>query len=341
MTIRLPALIALALLTSACIKPETSREQCDILYQCVRIDLGDSPAGKNNKHVLDYIFNELQVLGQVIHPQLIGGVTRVNGRLASGEWSSINPSLFQLTKDIQALAQRSNGTLNPAIGKLITLWGFHQDPKGQQQYQRPDSKAILNLLKQNPLMDDIEFDGIRVRSKNPAVNLQFGLLYQGHITRLVRTLLQDAGYTRGRIITNNLLTTVGIDTLYQQSTNAPGYNIKPDETLCRASIEDHGFTQDGRYYHRYLDPDTGYPAPTIESVIVIDDDPLSASAACQALMASDGRDWEITSNMMQVTAGKLRWKNGQVAISKVMAERVAKDNLVSKSQPPAQPDLTD
>ena len=341
MMLRLYTLLTLTLLISACIKPETSREQCDILYQCVRIELGDSPAGKNNKQTLDYIFNELQILGQVIHPQLIGGVTRVNDRLASGEWSSMNPSLFQLTKDIQALAQRSNGTLNPAIGKLITLWGFHQDPKGQQQYQRPGSKAILNLLKQNPRMDDIEFDGIRVRSINPAVNLQFGLLYQGHIIRLTRTLLQDAGYTRGRIITNNLLSTVGIDTQYQQSIDAPAYSIKPDETLCSVSIQDHGFTQDGRYYHRYLDPDTGYPAPTIESVVVIDDDPLSASATCQALMASDGRDWEITSNMMQVTASKLRWKNGHEAMSKVMAERVIKENQMNKPQPPAQHELTD
>lgn len=341
MMLRLPVLITIAILASACIKPETSREQCDILYQCVRIELGDSPAGKNNKQTLDYIFNELQILGQVIHPQLVGGVTRVNDRLASGEWSSINPSLFQLTRDIQALAQRSNGTFNPAIGKLVMLWGFHQDPKAQLPYQRPATKAVFDLLKLNPHMDNIEFDGIRVRSNNPAVNLQFGLLYQGHLIRVVRSLLQDAGYHRARIVTNNLLSTVGVTTTYQQTANAPAYTVKPDETLCRASIQDHGFTQDGRYYHRYLDPDTGYPAPTIESVIVIDDEPLTASAACQALMASDGRDWEITSNMMQVAASKLRWKDGREAMNKEMNERVVKEYSMGNPDSPVQHDLTD
>lgn len=322
MMLRLSALLALGLLVSACIKPETSRELCDFVYQCIRIDLGDQPAGKSNKQTLDYIFNELQVLAPTINPIIPGGVTRLNDRLATGEWSSINPSLYKLTQQTHTLAQKSNGTLNPAMGKLIMLWGFHQDPNKPNQYQRPGNKAILDVLKQNPSMEDLEFDGIRVRSRNSAVSIYYGLLYQGHFISLIRQLLRDAGYTKARIITNNLLSTMGIDTQYQQSTQTTAYAIKPDETLCRASIEDHGFTHNGRYYHRYLDPDTGYPAPTIESVVVIDDDPLTASAACQALMGSDGHDWEITSNMMQVTATALRWKNGQEAMSKVMEERV-------------------
>ena len=46
------------LLTSACIKPETSREQCDFVYQCIRIDLSGQPAGSNNKQTLDlYLMN--------------------------------------------------------------------------------------------------------------------------------------------------------------------------------------------------------------------------------------------------------------------------------------------
>ncbi len=67
--------------------------------------------------------------------------------------------------------------------------------------------------------------------------------------------------------------------------------------------------------------DTGYPAATIDHVVVIDESGMNSLAACQALMASDGRDWMITTNMMQVNAAELNWRNNRSAQSRSMEER--------------------
>ncbi|MDH5632280.1 MAG: FAD:protein FMN transferase [Gammaproteobacteria bacterium] len=316
-------ILATILATAACIQPETSREQCDILYQCVRVELGESPSARQNKETLDFIFSELELLNNVIHPDKIGGITRLNDRLGTGEWSSINPSLLQLTRDARALAEKSNNTFNPAIGKLINLWGFHRDPKQSATLKLPSTREILALVNQNPSTEDIEFDGIRVRSKNPAVAIHYGLLYQGHIVRLVRAILNDAGYRKASVFTNNMASSLGEDIRYAHTQGAPGYRLNAGETLCHTEIEDHGFTENSHYYHSYLDPDTGFPAPTIRSVTVIDDDPMAAAGGCQALMSSDGRDWEITGNMMQLSAVELAWKNDLAARNDVMNDRIA------------------
>ena len=61
-----------------------------------------------------------------------GTLARTNGLLASGTVFSAGPSVLPLIKRGTELSQRSGGLFDPAIGKLIALWGFASDdpPKG-------------------------------------------------------------------------------------------------------------------------------------------------------------------------------------------------------------------
>lgn len=335
-------LSALSLVISACDSKPLSKQECDILYQCISIELIDAdnknrgqsglalpdsitrlldPEKAKQQETLEFIFTELKEFERITHPDRPNGMARVNTRLVSGEWLSINPALFSITKAAKELYTSSNGYFNPALGKVITLWGFHKDPKQAEGKQLPDSKAILEILKQNPAMDHIEFDGIRVRSSNPAVSMQFGLLYQGYIVRLVRSMLYEAGIKQAVILTNNTVSTHGTTGEYRDQQHNRYYRLGTNETLCHANVRDHYFLKDGRPYHVYLDIDTGFPAATIDHVVVIHGSEMTATAGCQALMASDGREWEITANMMKLEAVELAWRNNTAAVSSIMEER--------------------
>ena len=61
------------------------------------------------------------------HPWKPGPLGRTNELLAmTGEFSA-NPSVLPLIEKSRTLSHTSNYLYNPAIGKLKTLWGFHQD----------------------------------------------------------------------------------------------------------------------------------------------------------------------------------------------------------------------
>ena len=51
----------------------------------------------------------------------------MNAAFAKGEAAQIDAELMQMLKTAQDLSRASDRLFNPAIGKLITLWGFHRD----------------------------------------------------------------------------------------------------------------------------------------------------------------------------------------------------------------------
>lgn len=331
-------------LLAGCSKKPVSKQECDLLYQCVSIELvvsnkqAEHSSGQKSEilaenikmmlgiktkrqEILDLVYSELRTLDRIIHPHRTGGLSRVNSRLQAGEWMSINPSLYLLTSKAAEYYKSSNGYYNAALGNLIALWGFELDPKSTAGKKRPEVGKILEILRQDPAMDQLEFDGIRVRSSNPSVSLQFGLLYQGYMIQLVKSMLAGAGINQAVITTNNAVSAYGTEAQYNDTNHNRLYPIRKNETLCHANIRDHFFMQDQLPYHTYLDVDTGYPAATIDHVVVIDESDMNALAACQALMTSDGREWEITIAMMEINAAELNWRNNRSAQSSAMEER--------------------
>lgn len=97
-----------------------------------------------------------------------GTLSRTNQALQSGQPFHPEPGVAALLHQARDLSLRSHGLFNPAIGKLIALWGFHQDlPSGPP----PTDAQLAPLVDANPQMSDIHFDGDTVSCTNPSVQV--------------------------------------------------------------------------------------------------------------------------------------------------------------------------
>ena len=95
---------------------------------------------------------DLKLMHKAWHPWEPGALGRVNSLLAqTGEFSA-GPSVIDLVHLAKELEIKSQHLFNPAIGKLVALWGFHSN---KQPGILPSDHAIKNLVKQNPTLENI------------------------------------------------------------------------------------------------------------------------------------------------------------------------------------------
>lgn len=250
-----------------------------------------------------------------------GALDHLNGSIAAGDSQETATSIVELIKLGQQFEVDSGGLFNPAMGSLFRLWGFQQD---EPPTQVPDPADIATLLNQAPQMGDIELDGRRVRSSNPAVQLDFGGFAKGISVDQAVSLLKSRGM-------NNLIVNAGGDLCLSGSAGNRPWRIgirAPEKGKLLASLElsgDHcvftsgdyerGFEVDGRRYHHILDPRTGYPATGLRSVTVIATDAALADAAATALFVAGPANWPTVARRMGIKEALVLDAEGTVSIT--------------------------
>lgn len=147
----------------ACQSEAVEYHECGILDTCISLTIKDKDHNKARRALATAV-SDIRRLQRMVHPTQSGGMLRTNALIKSGEWFSVNPSLFNLIKESKKLYRTSKGYYNPAAGNM--------DAASPARETTKDDKAT---------MDDIEFEGIRVRSKNPQVKLDFGYALHGHV----------------------------------------------------------------------------------------------------------------------------------------------------------------
>mgnify|MGYP006265918039 CR=1 FL=1 len=273
---------------------------------------------------------DLDFLHATWHPWEPGSLTRVNQLLPFNAEFSIGPSILGLLERSQALHAQSDGLFNPAIGKLVDLWGFHAQPEGPRT--PPDEAAIRALLDAAPSPDDIVIDGVRARGTNPAVQLDFGGVAKGFALGQLSAHLVELGYA-------DLLINAGGDLIAIGRPAGRPWRVgirhprRPDAVLASLSVAggesvftsgdyERSFTHDGVRYHHMLDPRTGRPARGLQSVTVVTQDPALADAAATALFVAGPDAWPRIARRMGVEQVMVVEGDGSIAITPALAERV-------------------
>ncbi len=255
-----------------------------------------------------------------------GELVRLNRALAAGRPFVASDFLLPLLRRGQRYQRLSEGLFNPAIGRLLALWGFQQDepPAGPP----PAADAIRALLAARPGMDDLVIDGHTVRSRNRAVQLDLGGYAKGYALHFALRRLQRAGIGAALVNAGGDLCLSGHPPgrpwrIGIRRPQGPGALAAlrldgPDCVLTSGTYERYRSYRGRRYAH-ILDPRSGRPVHHLVSVTVVHPDGALADAAATALTVAGPRRWPQIARRMGVRRVLVVDEAGRVQLTPAMA----------------------
>lgn len=258
-----------------------------------------------------------------------GTLSRVNELLATGKPFAAPPSVLPLIRLGQDLAARSGDLFNPAVGRLVTLWGFHLDTP--ECRPPPPKEQIRALVEKAPRMSDISLDGITVQTQNPSIQLHFGSLGKGYGVDMAVAHLREMGIHNAIVNVGGDLRAIGdrdgqpwrITIRRPTGTGVLAMlDVSGDESVFTAGDYERNFVFDGRNYHHLLDPRTGYPAEGTHSVTVVHGNAVTADAAAAALFVAGPEHWYRVARDMGVRYALLMDTSGTIHMTPAMAKRL-------------------
>jgi len=267
------------------------------------------------------------------HPWKPGPLARTNTLCETTSTFSAATSVIPLIQEARRLAIESDHLFNPAIGRLVKLWGFQQDEFDMNI--PPDPAAILALVKANPKMTDISINGVRFTCSNPAIRIDLGAIAKGYALEkifanleanyLVKNLVINAGGDLKALGKHGKRPwRVGIrDPLAtDRNTAIATINAKSGDSIFTSGNYERYYLANNKRIHHIIDPRTGYPAKGSLSVTVIHPDATTADAAATALFVAGPKDWVDIAKKMDIKYVMLIDDKNNVHITQAMLDRV-------------------
>ena len=326
----LVGLIITAFLSSACQKKLTQYNDSFLIFGTVAnvtlLDIDEQLAQETFRSIRQ----DLKVMHRVWHVWEPSPLMRANLLLETKSEFSIAPSIIDLFRVAKTLSIKSHNLFNPAIGKLIALWGFHSN---NQPETPPSDKAIAELVKHHPSMQDISIKGVRAKSTNAFVKLDFGGVAKGFAIDRLLDKLKQKGINNALIDTGGDLKVIGKhgDRAWKVAIRDPR---EKDKLVASIELNDNEAAFTSGDYERYLknkndlhlhhiiDPRTGYPAKGTQSVTVLHNNAATADAAATALFIAGPKQWVEIAKAMGIKYVLLIDAKGDVHISSAMYKRV-------------------
>lgn len=278
---------------------------------------------------LDGVRNDLAFMHQTWHAWQPSALSQVNAAIPTGTWITLDPTLPPLLEQAKRLSQQSQGLFNPAIGQLISLWGFHRDDGAKPP--PPPASTIAEYIAQAPSMDDLIIEGTRLRATNANVRLDLGAITKGYaVDRMIEhlkalgidsALINAGGDLRAYSGPGKRTWTIGIRHP-RKATVLASLLIKADESVVTSGDYERYFEYQGQRYHHILDPRTGYPPRELISVTVVHPIAATADAAATALFVAGLAQWRDIAKRLGITQAMLVDQAGRVHLTGEMAGRI-------------------
>ncbi len=325
------ALLALLLLLAACRgeKEEAEyRQSLDVFGTVVNITIRGAPEA-GAKAAVREIAAAFRRMHRDWHAWKPGELTRLNAALAAGRTERVSPFLLPLVRQAKEYFRLSGGLFNPAIGAIIAAWGFHADelPKGT----RPPLEKIRRLAALKPSMDDVIIEGDMVRSRNRAVQLDFGGFAKGEAVDRAIAILKARGIRNAIVNAGGDLNVIGAhgDRPWRAAIRHPKHwgviatvGLRDGEALYTSGNYERYREYEGVRYAHIIDPRTGMPVDHIISASVICRNGALADAAATALVVAGPQKWEETARRMGIRFAMLVDKRGVVHMTAAMKKRL-------------------
>lgn len=268
----------LSFLLAACGKPVPVSQEAFVFG--TRVEVQVAGAGEAEAHAaLGEVLREFDRLHRAYHAWQPSELTALNDAFAAGKPLAVSAELTQFIRTAQELARRSDHLFDPALGRLVALWGFHGD---EFKPALPDAETLKALVAAKPSSADIVIEGNTITSKNPAVALDFGGYLKGVALDRAAALLKARGIDNALINIGGNVLAMGSkgDTPWRVGIRHPRVELAgslPLATLELRNGEAIGtsgdyqryFELEGRRYSHLIDPRSGEPAQGTQSLTVL------------------------------------------------------------------------
>ncbi|WP_227815971.1 FAD:protein FMN transferase [Nitrogeniibacter aestuarii] len=261
-------------LLAACDRPQVWHRESYVFGTRVEVAVwGEDEAAAGT--AMAAVLREFDRMHRAYHAWEPSELTELNAALARGEAATVSSELAAMLSEAKTLAATGDQLFDPALGKLIALWGFHTDTF---EARLPDPAAVKALLASAPSMDDLHIDGQRVWSDNPAVQLDLGGYAKGYALDRAAAILRQQGVTNALINIGGNVMALGKkgDRPWQigiQHPRAPtpiaALALYDGEAIGTSGDYQRYFELNGRRYSHLLDPRTGEPATGTQAVTVL------------------------------------------------------------------------
>lgn len=248
-----------------------------------------APGAEDNARLANAVFSEMERLETLFSRSVAESeVNRLNSQAGTGT-VAVNRELFYLTEQALGYSRLTGGAFDPTIAPLIDLWGFLG-----QNYRLPAPEEIQNTLKYIGY-DKVNLDNdnklICLGQKNMA--LEFGGIAKGYIIDQALQILAESGVKNAFINAGGDIGLLGArpgGEFWRIGIRHPAAEQKiiaviPVEggAVVTSGSYERSFIVDGASYHHLLDPATGYPACTLQSVTILAPTALEADALSTAV----------------------------------------------------------
>jgi thiamine biosynthesis lipoprotein len=250
-------------------------------------------------------------------------LSRFNRQLQLHSTAEIPQSLSQLLELSRQYHDATGGLFNPAMGKLIGAYGFHDGTV--------DATTVADILLDMPDMHDLSIDDNTATSTNPHLQIDLGGIAKGYAIGLIGDFL-DANGIRDYVIN------AGGDMVVAGSRFGRPWRIgiqNPFAPGVVASLElegRHSLFTSGNYIRRYylgndlrhhiIDPRSGKPARGQSSATVLGSDPVRADVAATALMIEGTGQARELSHSLDIEDFLIISEAREILISHSLAQKI-------------------
>lgn len=329
-------LLLLSVLLAACTPKDTIHHTHGKVFG-TRVEVsiyGESP--ERSAALSASVLAEFDRLHHKFHAWQPSALTALNDAIARGESYEADAEMVAILKAATQLAERSDNLFNPAIGRLIRLWGFQSSDITPQS---PPEAEIRRWVDARPRMTDLRFDGTRITSTNKAVMLDLGGYAKGYALDQAARILRAQGVKAALINVGGNMLAIGQpgDRLWKVGIQNPrgegaiaAVELRDNEAIGTSGDYFRYYMQGGKRRPHIIDPRTGETTDLVASVTVMtsggNDAGTRSDGYSKPLFVAGPEHWRDMAERLGLKEVMLVDTKGNIEITDAMRARMLPEN---------------